>query len=570
MPQPDLRIRLPMRDGTRLDTSVWLPPGGAPAPCILQRTPYRETIVGWKQKGLLRYVEAGYTVAMQLVRGIGASEGHFAFSAPHERSDGYDTVEWLAAQPWCTGAVGMDGSSYLAMTQLYAAAARPPHLRCIVPAVGSVDFFAEAPYSGGVFWRQHALQWTLLLQLDSIAEQPAPLGALLPVMADPAQLERLTSRPLAQAADGLLQGDFLQHWRDVLAHPRLDGWWRERMLSADELAAIDLPTLVVSGNFDPCIGSLTLWRGLEARADGAARRQLLIGPWDHRQSYVGGEERHGPYDFRGGDPLIDLPALRLAFFDRHLRGRDDGARPDDRVTVFVTGSNRWHGFDRFPPPEVQDRPMWLHSQGRANSWRGDGALAPGAPLADEAPDRFASDPDALCVPTLAEAVGNPWCLHERARYHETLVYRSAPLAAPLTLLGEAWLEAVTAADVPDADLFVWLAEARASGSLLRLASGRLRLRYRDGFDREHLLEPGVPVRCRVPLTYVAHTLPVGSRLVLLVGGDDYPAFDLNPHAGTDIATETRTVPAMQTLFHDPARASCLHLPVLAGQLPQEP
>ena len=123
MPLPDHRCRVPMRDGVRLDTQVWLPGAPEAVPAILLRTPYKEQVMGWKRLGVLRYVQRGYAVVIQLIRGVGDSQGRFSFSAPEERTDGYDTVEWIAAQPWCDGKVGMDGSSYVGMTQLAAASA---------------------------------------------------------------------------------------------------------------------------------------------------------------------------------------------------------------------------------------------------------------------------------------------------------------------------------------------------------------------------------------------------------------------------------------------------------------
>lgn len=138
--------------------------------------------MGFRRLGVLRYVQAGYALVIQQVRGIGASEGHFSFNAPHEREDGFDTVQWIAAQAWCNGAVGMDGSSYVAMTQLAAAASRPPALRCAIPAAPSLDFFREAPYCGGIFSRLHTLNWTHLLQIDSLAEQRGGFMGLMPVL----------------------------------------------------------------------------------------------------------------------------------------------------------------------------------------------------------------------------------------------------------------------------------------------------------------------------------------------------------------------------------------------------
>ena len=567
MPLPEHRLRLAMRDGIRLHTNVWLPAQGAgPAPAILLRTPYKESTLGFKRLGVLRYVESGYAVVIQQIRGVGRSEGRFAFNAPHERSDGHDTVEWIAAQPWCSGAVGMDGSSYAAMMQIAAALAHPPHLKCIVPAVPSLDFFREAPYCGGIFSRMHTLNWLRLVQIDTLNDLGAGFMGTLPLISDPANFARMTSRPLMRAAEGFLEDDYLQHYLDALAHSCLDDWWRARTCSAAELTSIDIPALVVTGNFDASVGALALWRGVahEGRSEHKPERRLLIGPWDHGQCYAGGAPTHGPYTM-GEHSVVDLGALRLAFLDEHLKGVIPRTSWEGPVRVFTTGSNTWHRFDHFPPREAQPRTWHLASRGRANAARGDGRLLLAPDPAWVEPDQFVDDPSLPFVAgvALAGEPGSSFDLREREQHHETLVYDSGPLAEPLTLLGEGVADLHVAADAPDADVILWLAEHRADGATVRLAFGQLRLRYREGFDAERLLLPGEPVAVRIPITYVAHTLPAGSHLRLLVGGNNFPLADPNPHTGEPVATASTWRRAVQTVFHDPQRPSRLTWPVLA-------
>lgn len=571
MPTADVSVHLPMRDGIRLETRVWLPLSareGTRAPAILLRTPYKESVMGFKRLGVLRYVEAGYAVVIQLLRGIGGSEGRFSFSAPHERDDGYDTVEWIAAQPWCSGAVGMDGSSYVAITQLMAATAQPPHLRCIAPAVPSVDYFREIPYGGGAFGRQHTLNWVSLLQIDSLNELRGGFTGVLPILSHADVAARLLQRPLLEAAQGQLQGDFLQHYLDTLAHPTFDAWWQARTLSPADYARITVPTLVVNGNFDLGIGAMTLWKQLEAHAANANTRRLLIGPWDHGQCHSGGEVQRGPYVL-GEHSVLDLGALRLAFFDEHLKGEGPGLdaalglSAGERVRYFITGDNSWQQAAQFPPPSVMIREWFLASEGHANTVRGDGRLLPAPPSTPQKADRFVDDPTLPFIAAWSAArEGNlPLDLRERERHGETLVYDSGPLAEPLTLLGEGEVLLHTSADAPDADLALWLAEHRADGQTIKLATGQLRLRYRQGNAAEQLLEPGEVVAVRIPLTLVAHTLPAGSHLRLLVGGSNFPWADPNPHSGEPIATAVDCRPAIQTLFHDAQRPSSLRLPV---------
>lgn len=563
LPEPSQRIAMPMRDGVELDTCIWHPDAPDRAPAILIRTPYSRTLNAGSEPTWHRYLAAGYAVVLQQIRGIGASGGRFSFNSPLDRTDGYDAVEWIAAQPWCTGAVGMDGHSYAGMTQLTAAVARPPHLRCIVPAVPSVDFFLEPPYLGGAFSRMHTLVWGKSLQFDSMLDEAQGAFDLHGFLTRPELLARWTSRPAAEAAQGELTGHSLQHYHDVLAHPTMDGWWRERQLQPEDLTRMDLPVLVVTGNFDPSTGPLALWRGLEANAGGAERRCLLIGPWDHNQCYVGGDLSRPGYDF-GTQAGIDVVDERIAFFDQHLKRQGPGPALPARVTVYVTGANEWRAFDSFPPREVVSTSLYLASSGRANSSSGDGRLAAQPPPPGVPADTFVDDPDWPFVAAMASARGAGFALdmRERERNHDTLVYCTGPLPAPMTLLGEAVAELHVSVDAPDADVVVWLVEHRADGATVFLAFGHLRLRYHAGFDAERPLTPGEPVQARIPMTYIGHRLPAGHCLRLLVSGNNFPLLDPNPHTGEPVATARAMRRAVQSVHHDADRPSRLLLPLL--------
>jgi uncharacterized protein len=563
LPSPSQRIAVAMRDGVSLDTYVWHGNGVGSQPAILVRTPYSRAVTRVNEAPLLRYLDAGYTVVIQQIRGVGASGGRFAFCAPHERTDGYDTVEWIAAQPWCTGAVGMDGHSYAGMMQLYAAAARPPHLRCMVPAVVSVDPFAEPPYIGGVFSRLHTLVWARALQFDEHLDEGGGAFSFGSFLADPRIYSRWTSRPLRDAAEGELQGSFLQHYLDVLEHPTLDAWWQERILQPADYAAMDLPTLVVSGIFDPSVGTLKLWRALEAHASGASQRRLIIGPWDHNGSYNGGVTHRAIHGLDDAHDM-DIVGARVAFFDRHLKGSDAAAAEPARVRLFVCGANHWLDVGALPVSEAGDRSLYLHSDGHANSASGDGRLSDMPAAGVEPPDRFQDDPRWPFYGAIAGVRGleHVLDLHERVRCHDSLVYATPALDVALTVIGESALELYVSADVPDADITAWLAERRADGRHVMLAFGQLRLRYRDGFDLESELQPGEVARVEIPLTYISHRFAPGSALCIVVSGSNFPLLDPNPHQSGPIAlAETMSV-AIQAVHHDAAHASRLRLPVI--------
>ncbi len=562
MPLPTVRNMIPMRDDACLDTWIWLPadlPG--PFPTILFRTPYREHW-GWARYGCLKYRAAGYAIVIQLIRGVGTSEGTLTFNSPYDRTDGYDTIEWIAAQQWSSGAVGMDGGSYLGMTQLSAAMTSPPHLRCIVPSVPAADFFRnEVPFFGGAFCRQHTLGWPEIVAADSPAELTPGLWGDTALLGAPEAWARLTSRPASAAAAGILKDDMLVHYTDVLAHTTLDDWWRERRLDDADYAAITTPLLLITGNFD-FGGSPHVWRELEAHAPPSAERMFLIGPWDHGQVAAGGGSSYGAHDF-GQAPQIDPFAVRLAFYDRHLKGIGDGPDLGGRVKVFITGANEWRSFDALPPPEVAAVPLYLRSAGRANSCRGDGSLSWTKPDRPEKPDSFVTDPFVPFVPVAASL--DPRLvldLREIERSHDILAYTTEPLTEPLTLLGEFDVHLYMAADAPDCDVVCWLAQANGDRQTIRLSNGVLRLRYREGMDREVLLTPDEPVLAKVRMGYVGHRLPAGSQLRLVVGSSLFPRVDPNPNTGGPIGSAVEMRIARETVFHDPARPSHILLPVL--------
>lgn len=551
-----------MRDGIRLATWVWLPfDQEGPYPAILFRTPYKEHALGWARLGALAYRDAGYAVVFQLIRGVGESEGHFSMVNPLDRTDGHDAIEWIAAQDWCDGAVGMDGSSYAAMTQLAAAVSQPPSLRCIVPAVPSTHFFKDTPRFGGIFSRQHALGWTQFTDVDSLADLTPGLWGNAAFLAHPANWQRLLSRPAVDAAEGVLSEDRKQYYIEALTHAVIDDFIAARMLGPEDYARITVPTMVVTGLFDGSMGSQHLWEMLEQHAPADVERRLLIGPWDHGQSYVGGGDGYGSHQW-GEAGHLDIAAARLAFFDRHLKGIGPGPALSARTTTFVTGANRWIAADAYPHPAIRSEAWYLHSDGLANL-RGHGTLDLTAPCGDEPCDSFLATPDLPFVPVGAYL--DPALvldLRELERQEDVLVYTSAPLDDAMTLHGRFEAELFVMADAPDCDVFCWLADLPPDGRTTQISRGQLRLRYREGYEREVPLTPGEPVAVRIEMDHAGHRLARGHRLRLLIGSTLFPLLDPNPNTGEPIATARVVRDARETIFHDATRPSRLLLPVL--------
>jgi putative CocE/NonD family hydrolase len=557
-PEPFSVLTIPMRDGVQLYAELFTPPGDGPFHTILVRNPYSPQVLPNNHYPVWQfYREAGYAVVYQRARGMGKSQGVFKFFF-QEFEDGYDTVEWIATQPWCNGRIGMDGVSYMGTVQWQAARERPPHLVCIAPTAPGGDWFFELPYCGGAFRHSWALWWLNIAH----AEQPEELvGAGLPFEANPVMQRVLKHRPLL-TADELL-GEPLRLYREWLEHDTLDAYWERIQMRAEDYAKIDIPVFTVTGWYDgDQPGSLYHWRGIEASLPGSRdQRHLLIGPWNHTQTFVGGELSYGEWEF-SENADVDLKKLRLAFFDRYLRGEDTGEQLPDRCKLYVTGSNQWQVFQNYPPDEVEYRPLYLSSDGAANTLDGDGHLSWAQP-AYEAPDRYTYDPD---IPVISSDLF-PQDRRPIQKRTDVLVYTTDALEEPLTVIGPVVVNLYAASDCVDTDFVAHLLDVFPDGRAVPPAltvPSVLRARYRKGMDRTVPLTPNQPEAFTIRLPNVGHTFLPGHRVRIEISSSMYPAIHPNPNTGNAIATDTESRIAHQTVYHDGEHPSHVLLPVLSA------
>jgi predicted acyl esterase len=333
-------VRMPMRDGIELSADVWMPAGHRRCAAILVRTPYLKTMELLRFPELGEYfARRGYVVVVQDVRGRGDSDGTFGFHLADE-ADGYDTVEWLANQPWSNGRVGMMGVSYLAGVQWLAARGRPPHLVCIAPtAPGGLDVAFN--YLGGAFLMGWAVPWT-----NTVSGRIYQGGNTAGVEWD----EVYRHRPLLTMDEAF--GRPMPLYRQFVEHPDQDLYWDRLHFGPEVFEKIDLPALHVAGWFDGDQPSaMHFWRGMAAHSPAGATQHLTLGPWTHEQAFLGGGVKLGDMEF-SGDAVVDMRALHLAFFDHYLKE----ATPSfdfPRARIYVTGDNRWRDFDRYPPAVVE-------------------------------------------------------------------------------------------------------------------------------------------------------------------------------------------------------------------------
>ena len=556
----DFDVEIPMRDGVVLRSDIYRPVGPEPVPALLFRTPYDKRRPQASLMGLdIRAANArGYAVVAQDVRGRFASDGDYLMSAAQqvEGADGYDTIEWIAAQPWCSGAVGMYGVSAFGMAQWMAACERPPSLRAIIPEkTGSSG-------RGALMLDSVLITWTALQAMDwvekAMKRQEAgekELAIVQQALMNPQASARhlpLNDMPLKQIP-GL---PTIQEMIDLLhSQSRLD------------IASIQVPVLISSGWYD--MGTTETAQHYETllqRTSAGTNNEtnILFGPWDHRgNGYAVGELFFG---FFADSTIAGIPGLYLDFLDRHLKGDTSKSAPGARY--FVMGANEWRSSPTWPPAN-HPRLMYLLSRGSANGWAGDGRLSSEPPPAEMPADRYRYDPLSPSPSfggrylDLGGSRSGPFDQRRVEERADVLVYTGDLLKSALEIAGSIKLRVFVSCSTPDTDLTAKLCDVDLDGRSYNILDEFFRCRWREGFDKTALFTPGETYEFEIDLGPVAHRFLPGHRVRLQLTSSAFPHFDRNMNTGNPIGVDTEGPIAEVTVFHDADRPSCLTLPVIA-------
>jgi putative CocE/NonD family hydrolase len=523
-------VSIPTRDGVRLSTDLYLPVGVQKGPVILIRTPYK------KELELLAgryFARRGYVVAAQDVRGRFGSPGQWE-PFVHEAADGYDTIEWLARQPWSSGKVGMIGASYLGWVQWWAASLHPPHLVTMIPNVSPPDPFHNMPFEAGALLLRGALGWADLVESNATGDIS---GVALSASSNKNYGELLKPLPVVDL-DKAVIGKELAYWRRWMMHPFPDAYWRGTMF-ADKLKSANLPVFHQSGWFDgDTIGSKLNYLAMAEYGHG--NQKLTIGPWEHSDTATRGAMER---DF-GSAAVLDLQADYLRWFDHWLKGVDNGIEREPLVSLFLMGANRWLHGPTYPLPETRFEKLYL---------TGGGGLSFQPPAAEHKPDHYTYDPG---DPTPAD--------RPAAGRKDILVYITQPFTKPYTIAGPVSAVLYAATSARDTDWFINVLDVDAEGKTSYLwtnnSNGHIRARYRNSLSKPELLKPGRVYQYNIDMCHTGVTLAAGHRLRVEVSSAFFPMFDRNLNTGGNNETETRFVSAQQSIYHDAQHASYILLP----------
>ncbi|ACT93672.1 CocE/NonD family hydrolase [Dyadobacter fermentans] len=548
-----------MRDGVVLYADVYMPATPGRYPTIVTRTPYGVQRDGVHQT-MIKFAQRGYAVVVQDVRGRYESDGKWE-PFRDEAKDGYDTIEWAAAQPFSNGKVATQGGSYLGHNQWQAASLNPPHLVAAFPSLASTNIYANWITMGGAFRLSFNYGWGVVRMPNRIMlPQYWHTEAFTPEELKYANI--LMHLPLQ---DGDLQsaGAVVPHYRDWIKHESYDEYWKA-ISDEERFDKIKVPTYVSGGWFDIFVmGTINGYVGMKNKgATPEARKgaRMIIGPWGH-----GPSQKFGDVDFTAA-AYVDQFETELSFFDYHLKGIRNAIETDKPVRLFYMGVNQWRAETDWPIPGTQFKELYLGGE-NANSVRGKGTLSFDKPT-KATTDTYRYDPQSP-VPTTGgnNCCGTPTPAGPRdqrplEQREDVLVYTSAFLEKPVTIAGPVKMKLHAATDGRDTDWMVKLVDVHPDGFAMPVSEGIIRAKFRKGLDKMKLLTPNQVYEYEIEMTGTANVFRPGHRIRVDITSSNFPQFDRNPNTGEPLGTSTKTRIAQQTVHHGGAKLSHIVLPVV--------
>ncbi len=592
-------IYIPMRDGTRLFTSIYQPKDNSEKhPMLMTRTPYSCAPYGvdkfkpyWRSY-VLNYLKQGYIMITQDVRGRWMSEGTFVDVRPYvttkkakkdidEASDTYDTIDWLVKNlENNNGRVGVFGISYPGFYSTMASLSAHPALKAVSPQAPVTDWFqGDDFHHNGAFFQMDA--FSFYTSFGKPRPQPTTVG--------PEGFEYYTHDNYkfyletgALKNFAKLMGDSIAFWKDLYAHPNLDEWWKARNVR-NFLTNVQPAMLEVGGLFDAedCFGAWNTYKAIEKQSHNTNNR-IVMGPWYHGQWASKDGTHLGNVRFDSNTSEWYQQNVEFPFFEYYLHGK--GNEPDiAEATIFFTGENQWKKLPQWPPVDMQPQPVYMEANGKL------GFTKPGG---SNSFSEYVSDP-AKPVPYV-DAVHFSRTISYMtddqrfaARRPDVLAFESDVLPHDVTLAGPLVADLVVSTTGTDADFVVKLIdvfpddfsyEPEAASEHRRLPSSTypmggyqmlvrgeiMRGKFRNSFEKPEPFVPGQPTEVKYTMPDVAHTFKKGHKIMIQVQSTWFPLVDRNPQVFTDIyhCDDKDFKKATIHIYHDAAHASSVLLPVV--------
>jgi putative CocE/NonD family hydrolase len=507
----DINTAIAMRDGTTLLADVHRPDSGGRFPALLAASPYPRQIqdlgapAGFIEAGVTDFwVPRGYVHVIANLRGTNGSGGTFTLFDAQERKDVYDLVEWVAAQPWCDGNVGMIGISYFAMAQLEAAVERPPHLKAIFPLAVTSDLYDGANHHGllsSSFVTPFLAMTGLTAERSDEFLRSKPVGLARRVLKSPRVHKKFETANGEAAVTMLRRVLRLPHnphpwdelWQEaVLKHPTRDEWWEHRNL-LPLLKEIDIPVYLGCDWENVPLhlpSTFATWKGL---SDNACVRMGMLGTYGLTW------------------PWESMHTEALAWYDHWLKGRDTGITDGPPIRYFLPGADEWRTADAWPPSQAPHRELALRADGTLG---GDEGEPGGREFMVLGPGLGRVKPSEIDPPS-------------------ALTWTGEPLDEDLDVVGDIELRLVASATAIDTAWMATLQDVAPDGEATDVTAGWLRASMREVVEAAS--RPGAPVlpcrnaqgvplgedvEYRIPLVPNARRFRAGHRIRLILTSDD--------------------------------------------------
>ena len=541
-------VQIPMRDGVKLYANIYKPKAEGRYPTILTRLPYgKDEYYCWMPAIGKFWARKGYIFVAQDVRGKFCSEGEFD-PLINEVEDGYDTLEWITAQPWCDGNIGMEGESYYGYTTWAGAVSGHPNLKCISPMNTAMNFHV-ATFQNGALTLQTAGIYPILMHGKTYQNV---------LRLDRMHLPLITMDDAAAIPTPI--------YDDLLRHPFSDEVTEARNLR-NKRDRIEIPMLIVAGWYDvflkTTIDDWALQREKNENTAAAGKQWILISPSDH-ESTTDETNRIGRLDI-GGKSSDTRWKVKQAFFDHFLKGKDNGFEKTPPVNIFVIGDNDWRYENEWPLAETEYADYYFHSNGKANTLNGDGSLDTNQPT-NEPYDTYNYDPG---NPVMIAYDTDLWMLAEQLKDRapaeqrdDVLVYTSAPLDEDAEITGPISVTLYAASSTVDTDFTAALVDVFPNGYLHLIQEGIQRASYREPDKAPTQIEPEKVHEYNIDLWSTSYIVKAGHRFRVEISSSNFDRFDRNLNTGAEFGMTSEMVTATQRIYHTAEYPSHITLPVI--------
>ena len=596
MPEITMEIRkegsvfVPMRDGVRLSTDLYFPEGAeGKLPVILVRTPYGKD-GAYPYGGMIPLlVQQGYIVAIQDARGRYESEGQYRVRH-WDRKDGYDTVDWLVDQPWSDGKIATFGCSYLGETQITLGAERHPNHVAMMPmSSGAAYNIGGRPFTsfdGGVLELAQTAGWFMGSGTKVFHGPPSWMDRQEWFQSEQSKMFKTglesprssyDSQELLRIYETLPIVDVVRNtgmkytdYEDYVSNtPESDYFDEGDWVRSDD--TFNAPALYFDSwyDFGPA-ESLQMFNQMRMHSPSKRARDnqfIIVAPSTHC-AWAGATENTiiGERDL--GDARREFVEIYLKWYERWLKGVDNGITDMPRIQYYLMGRNEWRSAEYWPIEGTTYRKYFLNSDGSANNRYGDGLLS-AAPPTEHVSDSFVYDPDTP-VPTRG---GNVCCTgletgaggYDQSTVemrNDVLVYTSPPLHEGIEVTGPLEVVLYVSSDAKDTDFTAKLVDVYPDGRAFNLQEGAKRMRFRESLRRKVWMEEGEVYEIHLDLHATSNYFGRDHRIRLEVSSSNFPRWSRNLNTGGNNYDESEGKPANNTVHHSAEYPSHVVLPVV--------